>query len=29
MHKETCETTKFIDLKIQKYSLRMKNQYQN
>jgi len=23
MHKETCKTTKFIDFKIQKYSLSM------
>jgi len=27
MHKETCKTTKFIDFKIQKYSLSMTIQY--
>jgi len=26
MYKETCKTTKFIDFKIQKYSLRMTTQ---
>jgi len=27
MYKETCKTTKFIDFKIQKYSLSMTIQY--
>jgi len=28
MYKETCNTTKFIDFKIQKYSLSMTIQYE-